>query len=85
MPIQTTRLGDLNDLPEVGSLHRARGRAVHGQRTVTAPAVVVLEIVAEDPAQVPLAKDDDLGQALAPDAADHWLGEWILPGTARGD
>ena len=63
--IQAAGSSDLHDRAELGALHRPRRRAVHGERAVTAPAVVVLEVVAEEPPQVPLVDDDDVVQALA--------------------
>jgi len=83
VPIQATGLCDLHDPTELGSVHRSRRRAVHGQRTVTAPAVVVHEIVTEERPQVPFVNNDHVVQALAANAADHSLCEGILPGTPR--
>ncbi len=71
-------------MPVFGPLQRPRRRAVHDERAVTAPAVVMLEAVAEEPPQVPLIEDDDLVQALTANAPDHPLDERVLPGTARG-
>src|SRR5574342_92358 len=45
--------------------------------------MVVLEVVAEQSAEVTLVEDDDLVEALAADAADDPLGEGILPRTSR--
>src|SRR5206468_2549050 len=50
---------------------------------VAAPRVVVVEVVAEKPAEVALAEDDNVVEALAADAADEALGERVLPGAAR--
>jgi len=86
MVVQPARLGDLHDAAMVGAVHRSRFRAVHGERAVAAPAVIVLEVVAEEPAQVALVKNYDVVQALASDAADQTLDERVLPGASgRGE
>ncbi len=84
MPIEAAGFRDLHDMAVLGPLHRPRRRAVHGERAVTAPAVVMLEVAAEEPPQVALVEDDDVVQALAANAADHPLDEGVLPGTPRG-
>ena len=43
--------------------------------------MIVVEIVAENPAQVVLVKDDDMIDTVPPDAADQSLNEWVLPRT----
>ena len=83
MPIETASFVDLEDIAFIGSLDRARLGAVHGERAVAAPAVVVLEVVGEQSAQVMLIEDGDVVEALAADTADHPLGERILPGAPR--
>ena len=82
--IQAAGFSDLHGRADLGALHRPRRRAIHGKRAVTAPAVVVREVVAEEPPQMPLVEDDDVVQALAADAADHPLDERVLPGIPRG-
>jgi hypothetical protein len=47
--VQTAGLADLNDLAGLRRLHSPRFRAVHLQGLVAAPAVVVGEVVLEDP------------------------------------
>jgi hypothetical protein len=83
VPIETACFLDLYNVAFLGSLDRARLGAVHGERAVAAPAVVVLEVVGEQPAQLMLIEDDDVVEALAADTADHPLGERILPGAPR--
>jgi hypothetical protein len=46
--------------------------------------VIVREVRGEEASQVPLAENDDVIQALAPDRADESLGEGILPRAVRG-
>jgi len=82
--IKAAGFRDLQDMPALGPLHGSRLPAVHGERAVATPAVVMLEVVAEEPPQVPFVEDNDLVQALSANAADHSLDERVLPGTARG-
>ena len=58
VPVEAASFLDFHHFPALGRLHRSRIRAVHVQRPVTAPAMVVLEVADEDPPQVPLAEDD---------------------------
>ena len=62
VPVQTAWLADLNDLADLRRLHSPRLRAAHIQGLVAAPAVVLGEVVLEDPPQMPLAllKDGEL-------------------------
>ncbi len=83
MAIEAAGFRDLHDMPVLGPLHSPRNGAVHGERAVTAPTMVMLE-VAEEPPQVPLIEDDDVVQALVANAPDHPLDEGVLPGTPRG-
>jgi hypothetical protein len=46
--------------------------------------VIVREVRGEEASQVPLAQNDDMVQALAPDRADESLREAILPRAVRG-
>ena len=85
MPVQTAGLADLNDLADLRRLHSPGLGAVHLQGLVAAPAVVVGEVVFEDPPQMPLAQNHDVVEAFATDAADHPLDVGRLPGTPRRD
>jgi hypothetical protein len=81
MLVEAVSLGDLRHVPELGPLHKSGIRAVHAERPVTAPAMVVIEVIDEDPPKVPLAENDDLVEALSTDAPDHPLDVGILLGT----
>jgi len=81
--IQAASFIDLRDLAELRSEHGPGRRAVHRERTVTTPAVVVLEVIAEESSQVSLVEHDDVVEAITPDAADRPLDEWVLPWTPR--
>jgi hypothetical protein len=50
MAIQPAGFVDFHHPAQFGSLDGPRDRAVHGERTITTPVVIVLEIVAREPA-----------------------------------
>src|ERR1700674_2069867 len=83
MVMQTANLGKLQRRDSVVRLHRAPFRAVHCQRQVRAPAMVVVEVHAKDAPQVAFAQDNDEIQTIPAYAADQALNEWVLPGAAR--
>ena len=58
-------------------------RGVFGQRSVSSEFVVIIGIGGEDPAQVRVAQDHDMVQALSPDRADESFDVSILPGRSR--
>jgi len=85
VPVQTAGLADLNDPADLRRLHSSRLRAVHLQGLVAAPAMVMGEVVFENPPQMPLAQHDDVVEAFATDAADQALDErGLLAGGAPG-
>jgi len=43
-------------------------------------AVMIIEIICQNPPQMLRMKHDQVIQLLAPDGADQPLDEWILPG-----
>ena len=47
-----------------------------------AVTIVVLEVILENAAQMPFAKDDDVVQALAANTAVESFRIWILPRTS---
>ena len=49
---------------------------------VATPTMVVLEVVAEQSAEVTLAEGDDVVEALTANAADDPIDEGVLPGTS---
>src|SRR5262245_27757773 len=75
--------GSSNDLTE--PLDRTDQRRILGQGKVWPHVVVVGSISLEDPAQMVLAQDYDVVQALPSDRADQPLRMPILPGGARRD
>jgi hypothetical protein len=62
------------------TLDRAMERGVFGQGSVGSEFVVVVGIGSEDPAQVCVAQDHDMVQALSPDRANESFDVSILPG-----
>lgn len=77
--MKAARFDDLDNLAYLGRLDRPRQRAVHLERPMTPPGMVMRQVVRQDAPKVPLAKDDDVREALATDAADHPLDVWRLP------
>ncbi len=57
--------GDLDDGSSIRRLNRSRFRRVFPQREVCPEAVVVGEIISKNPAQVILAKDDHMVDAIS--------------------
>jgi len=85
VPVQTTGFLYLNDIASLRRLHSPGLRAVHLQGLVAAPAVVVGEVVLENPSQMPLTENHDVVEAFATDAADDPLHVGRLPWTPRRD
>jgi hypothetical protein len=64
-------------------LDRAAQRGVLRESEMGAGAIVVVGVGAEDPAQVRVAQDHDMVQALSPERADQPFDVPILPGRPR--
>jgi hypothetical protein len=64
--VQATDFLDLDDESSVDCMGLTPVRAVHRERLVRSPPVVVAEVVSEDPLQVPLADHDHVIEAFAP-------------------
>src|SRR5262249_55433347 len=77
--MQATEFGKRDDRAEARRLDRPPVGCILVEREVSAGPVIVREVGGEDAAQVPLAENDDMFQALAPDRADESLREGILP------
>jgi hypothetical protein len=56
---------ELDDLPLVRRLHLPRFRGVLVQRQMRPAAVIVDEVISENPAQVILANDDQMVDAVS--------------------
>jgi hypothetical protein len=81
--VEPARLGDLDDAALLGRLGSPRLGAVHGERLVAAPEMLVLEEVGQDTAEMAPAEHDDVRQALAANAADQPLDVGRLPRAPR--
>src|SRR5262245_17138144 len=75
--------GKLHDLPYRGERDRSNVGCVLFQREVGPRLMVVDEIAGQDAAEVLLAQDEHVIQALAPDRADEPLHERLLPPALR--
>ncbi len=75
--MQAAEILVLDNAAAIGGLDPARFRAVHVERLMRAPMVVVVEVVLEDPLKVPLVHDDHVIEAISPDRADEPLDEGI--------
>jgi hypothetical protein len=81
--VEAVSFHNLDHVTKFGLLHRARDWSVHFQGAVAAPAMIVLEVVAEKASQVAFTEDDHVIEALTPNAADDSLHEGTLPRAPR--
>jgi hypothetical protein len=79
--MQATDFGERDDRADFRRLNRPSVGCIFVEREVSARPVIVREVTGQDAAQVPLAQDEHVIQALAPDGADEALRERVLPGT----
>ena len=77
-------LRERNDVAHPGRLNCARHGTVLVEREMGPRPLVVGEVASQDTSQVLLVEDDDVIEALAPDASNHSFAEWILPRTSGG-
>jgi hypothetical protein len=80
--VQPADFGKLHDVPGRGELDRPEVGCVLVEREVCARLMVVSEMAGRD-AEVSLAENEYVIQALAPDRADEPLREGILPRAVR--
>ena len=69
--MQTTDLRDLDYRTAIDRVHFPALRAIHLQRLVHVPFVVVAEVRSEDPKEVFLIEDNHVIEALSPNGADE--------------
>jgi hypothetical protein len=81
--VQAADFGKLNDIACRGKLDRPEVGCVLVEREMGTCLMVVGEIAGQDAAEVSLAEDEHVIQALAPDRTDKALGKRILPGAVR--
>ena len=83
--MEATDLGEGNHVADRGRLDRPLVGCVLPQGQVGTRAMIVPEVRAQAPAEMALAKDDDVVEELSPNGADHPLpsltakgGSWAL-------
>jgi len=81
--VETTDLGERSDPLDRWFLNQPGLRAVHLQRKMRPPALVVLEVGLDHPPQVPLVQDDDVIETFLPDATNQALDVRVLPPRSR--
>ena len=81
--VQAANFRKLYDPARRGELDGSEVGRVFLEREVRARLMVIDEVAVQDAAQVPLAEDENVIQALASDRTDQALHERVLPGTVR--
>src|SRR5262249_5206734 len=81
--MQAADFRQLYDPARPGELNRPEVRSVLVQREMGARPVVVREVAGQDAAEVSLAENKHVIQALAPDGTDQALSERVLPRALR--
>jgi hypothetical protein len=71
--MQPADLWRLDHAASVGGLDLPGLRAIHLQRRVRSPSVVVGEVVSEDPPEMPFVDHDRVIEAVASDGPDQSL------------
>src|SRR5262245_1496729 len=82
--MQATDFGNRHDPARLGKLDRPDIRRILVEREMRSCTVIIREVRGENALQMPLAENDDMLEALAPDRADEPLGERVLPRAVRG-
>jgi hypothetical protein len=77
--VQAADFGKPYDLPRRRELDRPEVRRVLVEREVGARLMVIGEVAGQDAAEVALAENKHVIQALAPDRSDESLRERVLP------
>ena len=80
--VESADLGQGNDASLRGWLDGARLGSILLEREMRPRAVVVAEVAVQTTTEMSLVQDDHVVEELAADAADHALGEGVLPGGA---
>jgi hypothetical protein len=70
----------LNGAAAIGGVDLARFRAVHVERQMCLPSMVVAEVVLEESLPVTLVENDHVIETISPDRADEPLNVRALPG-----
>ncbi len=82
MMVQTADVWDFDDRAAGWRLGSPRKRSILVEREVSAPVVIIGEVMLEVVVQRALVPHDDMIEALASEGADHAFHERILPGTS---
>ena len=82
--MEPTDLWERNDVAHPWWFDCSRHGTILVEREMGPRLVVVGEVALQDSSQVFLVEDDDVIEALTPDASDHSFAEWILPRTSSG-
>src|SRR5437867_2282468 len=81
--MEPTHAGHLHHPALARRLHTPWLGCVLGQRQVGPGPVVVVDVLRQDPQQMPFAEHDDMVQAFPSNRSNHALGIGVLPGRAR--
>jgi hypothetical protein len=81
--VQPADFGKLHDLPCRGELDRPEVGCVLVECEVSTRLMVVGEVAGQDAAEVSLAEDEHVIEALVPDRADEPFRERVLPRALR--
>ena len=71
MMVEAAEVLNLDDPTLIDGMDWTRIRAVHLERLMAAPSVVIAKVAGQDPPQVPFVENDDVIQTLSSDTADH--------------
>ena len=69
--MESTHFRGCDDRSLLRRLHRSGVRAIHGQRQMRAPPMVVVKVAGQEVPEVGLAEDNHMVQTLPPDAPDQ--------------
>ena len=83
--VQSPDLGESDDLSTLSLVRRSRIGRVLLEREVSTGPVVVLPVVREDSAEMPLVENDYVVQALSAQRSNESLRVGVLPRGARSD
>ena len=81
--MQTAHVWECDDPAAGWRLGSPRDRRIFRQREVSAPLVIVSEVVLQVAAQRALVPHDEVIETLPPEGTDHAFNERILPRTTR--
>jgi hypothetical protein len=84
MVMQAANILEHDDRAAIWRLNRSRMGAIHVQRQMCTPTMVVVEVQGEDAPKVTLVEDNDVVKAVSPDAADQAFDIRVLPRASGG-